>query len=877
VARTGRFGRSPRSAPSLTATLVAIAREFQNQRAQNIMDAWQKGGMFEGSKATDDKVLKFWKDKAAGVSKDDPLYDTYKNAHTQLDYTISESKMTAWYATSPKGGAQDQRMVAFYLNWAKKVPKDSEFYRVLQRDAGQYMRVQRSNGRAEANRRKEERYQQQQADTQKQMEAPAEYLVETLRRLAQSGVAALGLPMAIAQPGSGSDFTDFTTEDPDIMNNLIAAITSEGKTISGTLVITGDGEFRGSDTVLYHTDDGQPVTGKSILQQLGKLDPNFKPGVPFDAALVVDYLKTAGRGLDERIARAKSTGHMTDVNNLTKSKSYLSLIKRTVGSMDVQDSYMDLRETYDAVKRDRTASPQALMNAWTDYSGGLMALSKDPSIATDDAFRGRIMAEVLGTAGVPTLNESFTGLANSQFNPSASTDAMENFNAIEFVRAQIESVKSGAALWTLGELNDAGVFVPKAGGKMIGAATQETIAAGGLNAQTVTVADPRGGSPITMSVTAIPIYATAKDPLTGKPLSTNGNIQPIGYAYDFPGKATQYAYTTRDGPIFTSDPLSGDKPMTASSKGGNHLEVDYSDEVAAHLGFADKDPVTGMWTKVPDLSADANLPVGIQVRASTDIDPKTNAYKPSAISFDPQDFAWRSGTRGALGAPDPITDFGSLTLSTLMADSEGQAILNDLDKHPAFRQTMEDDAYRGAGFDRDFKTGAWVPGANADQTKLNKDLGQQNIAAHAKSLMGFISEAAGLFQRTVTGSPAGKSDSTTSFPDLRPLATDLVKGTPFEALGNAFFPKTSSIRPLADAKDTRFTIKPVKSIKVAMPDVKTTVALLGQQPTGTTYQPPALPNSQSGMTAPTSSQSGMTSPTGSTGGSGSGGMGPKAV
>ena len=127
MARTGRFGRQPRSAPSLTNTLVAIAREFQNQRAQNIMDAWQKGGTFEGQKATDELVLKFWRGKVKGVSKDDPLHDTYQNAATQLDYTIHESKMTAKYA---QGDATDAEMVTFYMNWSKKVPKNSEFLRV---------------------------------------------------------------------------------------------------------------------------------------------------------------------------------------------------------------------------------------------------------------------------------------------------------------------------------------------------------------------------------------------------------------------------------------------------------------------------------------------------------------------------------------------------------------------------------------------------------------------------------------------------------------------------------------------------------------------------------------------------------------------------
>src|SRR5882672_10083678 len=152
MSRTGNFGRAPRTATSLTNTIIAIAREYQQQRDTNIMNAWEKGGTFEGKKVTDKLVLAHWKERMNGVSPDDPLHDTYKNAVEQLDYTIAESKMTAAYALKKKS---DGQMVSFYLGWAKKVPKDSEFYRVLQRDAGQYMRTAKQSNQAEIARLKE--------------------------------------------------------------------------------------------------------------------------------------------------------------------------------------------------------------------------------------------------------------------------------------------------------------------------------------------------------------------------------------------------------------------------------------------------------------------------------------------------------------------------------------------------------------------------------------------------------------------------------------------------------------------------------------------------------------------------------------------------
>lgn len=829
------------------------------------MEAWQKGGMFEGEKATDDRVLKFWKDKAAGVSKDDPLYDTYKNAYTQLDYTISESKMTAWYATSPKGDAQNRRMVNFYLGWAKKVPKDSEFYRVLKRDAGQYMRVQRAASAGNARQAKEEAYQRQQAGTQKTKEAAGEFVIETLRRIAQSGNVTLGIAPAIAAPGSGSDLTDFDPSDPDRMLRLISAIAPEKKgllTPSG--YIAGTGEFKGSDAVLYYDDDGKAVTGTDVLKQLGGLDPQFRPGAPFDTNYITGLLDRQMQGLNERIQRAKDNGRMSDVVSLQKSKGYVALLNREVAAYPVQRAYQEARADYDAVVADKSSSPQAVLNAWQEYSATLTKLANDPRIEADDNTRSRLIAEVNGQDGVPTLAESFTGLANGQFDPSTAKDAAQNREGIEFMRQQVEAVESGSAVWTYGEKDSNGIFVPKAGGREIGAATLQAVQAGGINPQVVTVPDPRGGAPLQIAVTAVPIYAAAKDPVTGEPLPGT-NSQPIGYAYDLPkgnGTQTQYSFTTKDGPIFTSDPLWGDdNKVISSSKGGNHLEVDFSDEVAKSLGYGDKDPVTGAYRVVPaNLNTDISLPNGINVRqngANAD-----GTLKPPTIAFDPQTLAWASGTRGALGAPDPITDFKSLTLSTLMADEDGLSILSNLDKNPQFKQTMEDDAYRYAGAQRDPKTGAWLPGTG-DQMKLNNALGQQNIASTAKSFVAFIGEAATMFQRITTGSPAGKSDLTGPLPELQKLATDLVQGTPFESLGKAFMPGTSTIKPVTkDDLANGFAIKPVTTIKAPMlPDVKVQQNIFGTTPTSTSPTPVTGPT-QTGSTAPggTSSQTGSQPP-----------------
>jgi hypothetical protein len=858
VARTGRFGRSPRSAASLTSTLVAIAREYQNQRAQNIMDAWQKGGTFEGAKATDDVVLKFWKDKAAGVSKDDPLYDTYHNAQTQLDYTIHESKMTAQYALKK---VSDGSMVSFYLGWAKKVPKDSEFYRVLQRDAGQYMRTNRANGEAEKRKAEELKYQSQQAGTQKSKEAASEYVIDTIRRIAQSGNVQAGIGPAIAAPGSGSDLTDFDPNDPGVMLRLISAITPQRDT--SPRVGKPDAEFVGNTDVLFHDDDGKPVTGTDILKKLGGMDPSFRPGAPFNVNLITDLMDRQITGLNERIARAKATGHMSDVASLTKSKGYVALLNREVAAYPVQKAYQEARADYDSVVSDKTSSPQAVLNAKDAYFATLTKLSQDPRIEADDSTKARLAAEVNGTAGVPTLNESFTGLQNGAFDAASAKDAAENHANIEFMQEQVDAVKSGTALWTYGEKDSNGVFVPKAGGREIGAATPEAVQAGGLNAQVITVADPRGGAPLQIAVTATPIYASAKDPRDPSKSLNVTNGEPIGYAYDMPsgsGTKTQYGFNTKDGFVFSHDPLWGDDAkVTNSAKGGNHIEVDFTDVIARDLGYTGKDPVTGAYTgEAPKITADANLPGGVHVRASTEFDANTGLPKPATIAFDPQDLAWSSGTRGAIGSTDPMTDFKSLTLSNLMSDVEGQSILSNLDKNPQFKTTMDNDAYRYAGVQMDPKTGAPIPGTG-DQAKLTDAMGQQFTAAKAKSLTEFVDTAAKSWQRITTGSPAGTNTATLD--NVAKLATDLVQGTPFEALGNLFHPGTSTMKQ-PDRSDitSGFAIKPVSVIKApALPPVMP-VNIAGPIAAPTSSVPVT---SQTGSTAPTSStQTGSSAPGG---------------
>lgn len=901
MSRTGSFGRQPRAAQSLTNTVVAIAREFQNQRAQNIMDAWQKGGLFEGKKATDSVVLKFWKDKSDGVSKDDPLYDTYTNTVKQLDYTIHESKMTAQYAQHK---TTDAAMVSFYLGWAKKVPKDSEFYRVLQRDAGQYMRNAQAGQAARAAQAKELNYQKQQAATQQHYEAGAAYIMDTLRRVAQSGVSGAGIGPLIAPStdgfGSndtsvtGEDFTNFDAggndpntgqriaSDPEVMLRLLQVIDPIGqRRVGGPDEVVSTGVGRGTDAVIYHTDAGVAVTGKDIIDKLSKLDPTFKGDTPLDIQHISNLLDRQVQGLNERIARANKTGHPADAASLQKSKSYVSMLNRQVAAWPIEKSYAALRETFDDVANDPTASPQAVLKAHEAYVAGLVGLANDPTIRADDNLKARIMAEANGQAGMPTLHESFSGMAGGSYDPASAKDSANTAAHMQFLQDQVDSVdgQPGSPVWTLGKTVN-GKFTPDPTGREIGAAQQSDIDAAGApgSGTFVTLPDPNGKGSITLRVTGTPIKAVAHGP-DGTPIpATNG--LPIGFAYTLPnGSATdiQYGFKGPDGSLVVSKnpPYDAKYNLSASSTGGNHFEVDLSDRLPVLAN--PNDPNAGAID-----SSKVNLMVqgdiaGMPGWSVQDVGKPTTAHPkgtPGTLTFNPYLAATATDDRPA-GGIDPNTDFHSLTLSHLMSTPEGVTVLQNLDSNPAFKDQLTSDAYSYAGAQKD-ANGAWVPGTG-DQAKLQAANNTILATGVIKDVTDWVANQMSKWQRTNT-TPFHGNDTAPGPNGLRVVApgatadstmpADLTKGTPFEAAGAAFDRNTANLKapPLEDRQQFMLNIgHAIKTPNVA-PAIQSVSFVANQagtvaagtkaipQPTQTGSQAPGATTSQgatqTGSTAP---------------------------
>lgn len=135
MARSGRFGRLPRSAPDLTSTIVALMREYNALVDRNVVDAWKNGGDVDGKAVTDTVLLEHFRARRDSLSKADPLWTEWDNRVTQYDFAIQDSKMQVRY---DNGKATDMDMAHFYQQWADKTPNNTEFDRTLLSAVGKF-------------------------------------------------------------------------------------------------------------------------------------------------------------------------------------------------------------------------------------------------------------------------------------------------------------------------------------------------------------------------------------------------------------------------------------------------------------------------------------------------------------------------------------------------------------------------------------------------------------------------------------------------------------------------------------------------------------------------------------------------------------------
>lgn len=800
MARRGKFGRLPQASPSLTSTLIAIAREMQSQEDQNIMDAWKNGGDYKGQPVTDDMVLAHWRQRLAGVSKDDPLHDAYSNAVLQYEYAIAESKKTLLYK---QGKISETEMANFYISWSKKVPKNSEFYRTLQRDGAQFLRAATNKSKSDKAAADEKKYQDDQLATYNAQERAGEYLTSVLTKMAVSN--------GLIPPGS--DIRSFENGDPGKMMQLLSMLNVPGAGYTGS--VTGS-------TNLYEDPpgSGKYVTANDVINTLTQYDPNFTGKVT--QSYVSTALRNQINGQQERIDRATSTGHATDVSKLTQWQEASSEVGRQVGAWPVSVSYMDARKAWLSTWYDPRKTPAEKLAAWDVYSAKLSQLASTPGL--DGPTVSRLRAEISGDGSVDSMGESFSGLSQSDHMTDAGTyqgdiasthAALDQYNAM----VTLASDPTSGYVWATGEYDQYNNFTPKPGGSSIGAASAGSVMAAGGTEQPVKVTVKQSnGQSIDVYVSGTPVTTkmqNADGESVGVYAIGGSASNKVATAYDVmigSVKTRVYAFTAADGMTYYTTDTPWDEKYVKTSDTPAGIVLDMS-------GFAITsreviDPKTGkqvvdqngvkQWSYY---AADGTQISKDALKAA--LGDGSNGLALAAdgsVIYNPFTFTYKAASdpaRAAAGT-DPSVDSVSPTIAAFLSLPNGQTLLKSVWSDPKFQSDIDAELHRQAGYTQT-DTGEWTGGNEETLKRLRGAVEFQidplGLSSDMPSVGGFDrSSTAGTFA-TSPVSPAGAGMSQRSMLpqsvrfgyEGQSLPSDAVRNTQFNALSSAFLPTTSNL------------------------------------------------------------------------------------
>ena len=270
MARTGRFGRLPAAAQDLSSTIQSMLEQYESARDRNIEVAWRTpGAKFEGKKVTDDMFLKWWEDRAAEVSRDDPMWDYYQQALASYKFQIAEEKVNLRHK---QGKIGERTMARWYEAQAAKVPKNSAAWRDLMLNAANFRKAaarSRSGANSEsAFKNWLARYE----GLRTRNEKPADVIASIVDQVAGK---------ATGQINIWSISTDATAEG---------------------------GEYQDFNTFLANIED-DPNWSKpgGWRDQLMKADPGFHGTLTMD--YVTRKMDTAKRSTQQRAAMARKKGY----------------------------------------------------------------------------------------------------------------------------------------------------------------------------------------------------------------------------------------------------------------------------------------------------------------------------------------------------------------------------------------------------------------------------------------------------------------------------------------------------------------------------------------------------------------------------------------
>lgn len=405
MAREGRFGRLPRTAPNLASVIVAMVREINAQEDANILNAWENGGEYKGRKVTDEMLLRHFRSRRDAISKTDPLYDKWDQAVDNYEFSIAESKMTLKYAQHKVGEGE---MAAFYRKWAGKVPVHSEAYRDLMRSAAQF--VDAAQARSSAGRA---------ASSQAAYNAAIQNAAERHEKdwnYAEAYLLAAAYRAGILQQ------TD--TTDPDDLMDLRG----------------GDEGDHARFLDLFDAIQNDPYYA-DIKKGLNKAGLG---GLTYGQFVALGDQKQ--RGIDLRIKIARQFGDESGAKAFTTEKMQFVMYRAKVADVDEFAAYQEQRKTVDDALAQGGLDPYEVRDILTSWKENLLAL-RDSAAAEEDRgfFNNEIEAMERGTIG-PTAFEGVEGGIRT----ATSADSQTRAGQMALAENTIAAIESGRGVLTLG-------------------------------------------------------------------------------------------------------------------------------------------------------------------------------------------------------------------------------------------------------------------------------------------------------------------------------------------------------------------------------------------------------------------------------------------
>jgi hypothetical protein len=388
-----------------------MAREYQNMRDRNILNAWEKGGKFEGKAVTDDMLLSHLRERRDGLDLDDALYDEYGQRLTEYTFAVDNSKMELRYAEHKVG---DAGMAGFYRKAAAKLPKDSEAWRNMMKLAAQYKdRASTGGGGGGRGRGRGGGYN----SAENRIPLPKEVAYDTM----------IGALTNIAR---AEGILNTKTED-----------------LGDLRVAEGDASRMVALIDAFNNNTAYADYKATVIEFIRKNgNPNFPGDFSFETLGAEKVNKDNGEAT--RLRKAQAAGHKTDSKGIAKEMEEAGATFLDATAAQPLAYYEQARKEFDAVTADPTATPIDLYLATNAYRGKLESLhdtlASDPTMFQSDARSttvGHLKNEILSLSGkgdinAPTLWEDSRGTV-AAYHPGggeAATNASNYQRMVEEVR-----------------------------------------------------------------------------------------------------------------------------------------------------------------------------------------------------------------------------------------------------------------------------------------------------------------------------------------------------------------------------------------------------------------------------------------------------------